>query len=179
MRLQSDEFAPAKVGLTGDPMILHHMTQASKDSPIKKGSRILIGLLLVLALLGGLMALYAVFFPRQVDFDRVEKSFVEDMVNRQLPKRMHISQMAACYLDETYYYAVDFRVGEEPDMEQHVFYGFSGVEGWFDLANAPQGLRSEYDRARIEGEQKVYTQTEIDDLLAPIYEYHEKKGHLE
>ena len=179
MRIPSNEFLPAQMGASPDPMIHHNLIEGSKDSPIKRGTRMLIGFLLVLAVLAGLMMLYGVLFPRQVDFDRVERSFVEDMVNRQLPKRMHISRMEACYQDDTYYYTVDFRVGDDPKVEQQVYHGFSGVDGWFDLAVAPQELRSEYDRARMEGEQRVYTQTEIDHMLASIYEYHEEKGHLE
>ena len=37
MRDYSEEFVPAQMGLTGDPMILHNMNQGSKD-PQKKGS---------------------------------------------------------------------------------------------------------------------------------------------
>ena len=179
MRVPSNEFLPAQMGANPDPMIHHNLIEGSKDSPVKKGTRMLIGFLLVLAVLAGLMTLHGVLFPRRVDFDRVERDFVQGMVNEHLPERMHISRMEACYLDETYYYTVDFRVGDDPKVEQHVYYGFSGVERDFVPGIAPQELRSEYDRARIEGEQRVYTQTEIDNMLASIYEYHEKKGHLE
>ena len=179
MRIPTNEFLPAQMGASPDPMINQNLIEGSKESPFKRGSRMLIGFLLVLVVLAGAITLYGVLFPRQVDFARVERDFVQDMVSRQLPDRMYISRLEACYLNETYYYTVDFRIGDDPKVEQHVYHGFSGVDGWFDLESAPQELRSDYDRAREEGEQRVYTQAEIDNMLASIYEHHEKKGHLE
>lgn len=174
MRIPSDEFVPAQIGLTGDPLILHNMTQASKGSPIKRGTGMLVGFLLVLIVLAGLMMLYDVLCPRPAAFDQVENSFLLLMVNEAHPERVHISQMEACHQDGTYYYTVSLRVGDDPNVEQRVYYGRTFAGGSFVSEAATQELRSDYDSARTGGEQKVYTQSEIDRALAAIYDSHEK-----
>ena len=178
MRIPSNEFVPVQIGLSNDPMILKNMTEASKGSPLTGGSRLLVGYLLVLAALVGLMTLYRVLFPQPAAFDEVENTFILRMVNEVLPERLHISQMEACYQDSTHYYTVEFRVGDDPNVERWVYYGGTLVDGVFSPETAAPKLRAEYVSARTEGEQKVYTQTEIDSALASIYEFYEKNGQL-
>ena len=61
MRIPSDEFVPSQIGLTNDPQILYHMNQASKDSPIKGGTGMLVGCLAALAAIIGYVAWCVLF----------------------------------------------------------------------------------------------------------------------
>lgn len=49
MRIPTNEFAPAQLGLTNDPLILDTMNKARKGYAIKTGTGVVIGCLVFLA----------------------------------------------------------------------------------------------------------------------------------
>lgn len=56
MRVPTNEFAPAQLGLTNDPLILDAMNKGSKGYAIKTGTGVVIGCLVFLAVIVGFAA---------------------------------------------------------------------------------------------------------------------------
>jgi len=56
MKIASNEFLPAQLELTNDPLILHTMNKASKDCSIKTGTGVIIGCVVFLAAIAAFAA---------------------------------------------------------------------------------------------------------------------------
>lgn len=56
MRIPTEEFLPAQIGLTNDPMILDNMSKARKGYAIKSGIGVIIGCVVFLAAIAAFAA---------------------------------------------------------------------------------------------------------------------------
>lgn len=56
MRIPNNEFGPARLGLTNDPLILDTMNKASKGYAVKTGTGVVVGCVVFLAAVAAFIA---------------------------------------------------------------------------------------------------------------------------
>lgn len=171
MRVPSKDFVPAQVGMTDDPLILYNMTQASKESPIKGRTLLLLAvvsaaILTIVVVLTRLQpgnrpspelvakasAESAVVFLFQGQGDSIERVTAVEMVWQGKNKYTHVTYTA-----------------KDGQTLQRVYYGSHTQGEHFDPAAQELGEKQvHYDNwqaAKEKGSVLQFTPRELEDLM--------------